>query len=213
MALKENLPAMKDTVGSSGSSFILKAQLGLIAMSYSVCTTCFRLTDLTKQSSQRCLCPTEVHVERNGVDCPTGFHLCDLCARAEAGGTGRFSWNACKCCLSVNANTQKRLGFSLPLGRHSIMNGFSVPVSAVGDELAAGADALVAFIAKSVAISDWGLLQARELFESVPEWAKEDHIPLEIWEKKFKASKEKSLVALQNYYGVKKLTDLLKKVK
>jgi hypothetical protein len=93
------------------------------------------------------------------------------------------------------------------------MNGFSVPVYAVGDELAAGADALVAFITKSVAISDWGLLQARELFESVPEWAKEDHIPLEVWQKKFKASKENSLAALQNYYGVKKLTDLLKKVK
>jgi hypothetical protein len=104
------------------------------------------------------------------------------------------------------------LGFSLPLGRHSIMNGFSVPVSAVGDELAAGAEALVAFIAKSVAISDWGSLQARELFESVPEWAKEDHISLEVWQKKFPASKEKSLAALRNYYGVKDLSDLLKKV-
>jgi hypothetical protein len=92
------------------------------------------------------------------------------------------------------------------------MNGFSVPVSAVGDELAAGAEVLVAFIAKSVAISDWGLLQARELFESVPEWAKEDHISLEVWQKKFKASKEKSLAALQNYYGVKDLSELLKKV-
>jgi len=181
-------------------------------MSFSVCTTCFRLTDLTKQSSQRCLCPTEEHPASDGVDCPTGFHLCDLCARAAAGGTGRFSWNACKCCLNVNANTQKSLGFSLPLGRHSIMNGFSVPVSAVGDELAAGAEALVAFIAKSVAISDWGLLQARELFESVPEWAKEDHISLEVWQKKFPASKEKSLAALRNYYGVKDLSELLKKV-
>jgi hypothetical protein len=182
-------------------------------MSYSVCTTCFHLTDLSKQSSRRCLCPTKEHPASDGVDCPTGFHLCDLCARAAAGGTGRFSWNACKSCLNVNANTQKRLGFSLPLGRHSIMNGFSVPVSAVGDELAAGAEALVAFIAKSVAISDWGSLQARELFESVSEWAKEDHISLEVWQKKFKPSKEKSLAALRNYYGVKDLSELLKKVK
>jgi hypothetical protein len=111
----------------------------------------------------------------------------------------------------VNANTQKQLGFSLPLGRHSIMNGVSVPVSAVGDELAAGADALVAFIARSVAISDWGLLQARELYESVPEWAKETHVPIALWQKKFKASKEKSLGAFQNYYGVNDLSDLLKK--
>ena len=100
----------------------------------------------------------------------------------------------------------------MPLGRHSIMNGFSVPLSAVGDELAAGAGVLLAFVNKSVAISDWGLLQARELFESVPEWAKEDHISLDSWQKKFKASKEKSLAALQKYYGVKKLADLLKQV-
>jgi hypothetical protein len=92
------------------------------------------------------------------------------------------------------------------------MNGFSVRASAVGEELAAGADSLVAFIAKSVSISDWGLLQARELFESVPEWDKEDHIPIAVWQKKFKASKEKSLVAFEKYYGVNKLTDLLKQV-
>ena len=181
-------------------------------MSYSVCTTCFHLTDLTKRSSQRCRCATEERPPSNGVDCPSGFHLCDLCARALAGGTSRWSWNACKSCLNINANTQKSLGFSLPLGRHSIMNGFSVPASAVGKELAAGADSLVAFVNKSVAISDWGLLQARELFESVPQWAKEDYVPLEVWQKKFKASKEKSLDALQKYYGVKTLADLLKQV-
>ena len=181
-------------------------------MSYSVCVTCFHLTDLTKNSSQRCLCPTEIHVERNGVDCPTGFHLCDVCARGTAGGTSRWSWNACKCCIGVNVNTQKQLGFSLPLGRHSIMNGVSVPISAVGDELAESTEALIAFVAKSVAISDWGLLQARELFESVPEWAKETHIPIAVWQKKFKASKEKSLAAFQNYYGVNELSDLLKKI-
>lgn len=180
-------------------------------MSYSVCTTCFHLTDLTQQSSQRCLCPTEVHVGRNGVDCPTGFHLCDVCGRAGAGGTSRWSWNACIHCRNVNAITQKQLGFSLLLGRHSVMNGVSVPVSAVDNDLAEGAEALVAFIGKSVAISDWGLLQARELFESVPQWAKEDHISLEVWQKKLPASKEKSLVAFQNYYGVKHLSDLLKK--
>ena len=91
------------------------------------------------------------------------------------------------------------------------MNGFSVPASAEGEELAEGADTLMAFIAKSVAISDWGLLKAREMFESVPVWAKESHISLEVWQKKFPASKEESLAALRNYYGVKKLTDLLKK--
>lgn len=180
-------------------------------MSFSVCSKCFHLTDLSKRSSQRCICPSEDRSIGNGVDCPSGFHLCDLCARLQAGGTSRWSWNGCEFCRSVNANAQKRLGFSLPLGRHSIMNGFSVPASAVGDELATGVNELVAFIEKSVAISDWGLLQARELFESVPEWAKEDHISLEVWQKKFPASKEKSLEALRNYYGVKKLTDLLKK--
>ena len=181
-------------------------------MTFSVCVACFHLTDLTQKSSQRCMCATEVHVERNGVDCPTGFLLCFVCARTQAGGTSRWSWNACNCCLSVNSSNQKHLGFSLPLGRHSIMNGVSVPLSAVGDELAAGVDALLAFVSKSLAISDWGLLQARELFESVPEWAKETHIPIEVWQKKFKASKEKSLAALRDYYGTKDLGDLLKKI-
>jgi hypothetical protein len=92
------------------------------------------------------------------------------------------------------------------------MNGVSVPLSAVGDELAADVDALLAFVSKSLAISDWGLLQARELFESVPEWAKETHIPIAAWQKKFKASKEKSLAALRDYYGTKDLGDLLKKI-
>ena len=92
------------------------------------------------------------------------------------------------------------------------MNGVSVPISAVGDELAESTEALIAFVAKSVAISDWGLLQARELFESVPEWAKETHIPIAVWQKKFKVSKEKSLAAFQNYYGVNDLSDLLKKI-
>ena len=179
-------------------------------MSFSVCTTCFQLTDLTLGTTQRCRCVEQVKEAFGYLDCPSGFHLCDLCARLQAGGTSRWSWNACDFCRTVNANTQKRLGFSLPLGRHSIMNGFSVPVSAVGEELADGAETLVAFMAKSVAISDWGLLKAREMFESVPVWAKESHISLEVWQKKFPASKENSLAALRNYYGVKKLTDLLK---
>jgi hypothetical protein len=54
VALKENLPAMKDTAGSSGSSFILKAQLGLITMSINHSTGVFNVEGVQFQSICSC---------------------------------------------------------------------------------------------------------------------------------------------------------------
>jgi len=50
VALKEYLPAMKDTVGN-GWFFI--GPVGICAMSLSLCAGCFALSDPSKQSSQR----------------------------------------------------------------------------------------------------------------------------------------------------------------
>jgi hypothetical protein len=48
------------------------------------------------------------------------------------------------------------------------------------------------FLEKAENISDWGNLQARALFESIPMWRKEPFIRLQRWEEKFALSKVKA---------------------
>jgi hypothetical protein len=103
------------------------------------------------------------------------------------------------------------LGVSLPLGRHSIMNGIGISMSATRPEFEAGVSALIAFSQKSMALSDWGHLQTRTLFESVPAWAERKVITVIEWEKKFKASKKNSQSAFASYYGVDELWQVLMK--
>jgi hypothetical protein len=101
------------------------------------------------------------------------------------------------------------LGVSLPLGRHSIMNGIGISMSATRPEVEDGAIALIAFSQKSVELSDWGHLQTRTLFESVPAWADRKVITVIEWQKKFKASKKNSRDAFAAYYGVEELWQIL----
>ena len=178
-------------------------------MSLSLCTSCFVLSDLSKQSSQRCRCEEQIPVNMGMLDCPSGLVLCYICARAVAGGFGRYSWNACKSCLGVNSGMSAWLGVSLPLGRHSIMNGIGILMSATRPEFEDGANALIAFSQKSVELSDWGHLQTRTLFESVPAWADREVITVIEWQKKFKASKKNSRDAFAAYYGVDELWQVL----
>ena len=101
------------------------------------------------------------------------------------------------------------LGVSLPLGRHSIMNGVGISMSATRPEFEDGASELIAFSQKSVELFDWGQLQTRALFESVPAWAERKVITVIEWEKKFKASKKHSRAAFAAYYGVDELWQVL----
>ncbi len=174
-----------------------------------VCTTCFGLTS-AGLGMQRCHC--EVYKTYPGVDCPSGFHLCYLCAASVAGGTGRYSWNACDVCLKFNRKMAKDYEVSLPLGRHSLMNGFGIPIHAskrIQEE--AGKD-LLNFLDVAGSISDWGVLKARELFESVPMWRKEPYIPLSRWEAKFKLSTVKattrSVQMFEDYLRVESFEEL-----
>jgi hypothetical protein len=91
------------------------------------------------------------------------------------------------------------------------MNGIGIPLSATRPEFEAGASALIAFSQKSMALSDWGHLQTRTLFESVPAWAERKVITMIEWEKKFKASKKNSRAAFAAYYGVDELSQVLTK--
>jgi hypothetical protein len=86
------------------------------------------------------------------------------------------------------------------------MNGFGIPIHAskrIQEE--AGKD-LLNFLDVSGSISDWGVLKARELFESVPMWRKEPYIQLSRWEAKFKLTgsraTSRSAAAFKGYLGV-----------
>ena len=167
-----------------------------------VCTTCFGLTS-AGSGMQRCRC--EVYKPYPGVDCPSGFHLCFLCAASVAGGTGRYSWNACEVCLKYNKYVKANQGFSLPLGRHSIMNGVSIPMALQGSALEEAIDTMWRALDIAGTLEDWGLLQARELFESVPVWKRESYIALNTWEAKFKLTgsraTSRSASAFKGYLG------------
>jgi hypothetical protein len=81
---------------------------------------------------------------------------------------------------------------SLPLGRHSLMNGFGIPIHASKRAQEEAGKDLLNFLDVAGSISDWGVLKARELFESVPMWRKEPYIQLSKWEAKFKLSTVKA---------------------
>ena len=168
-----------------------------------VCTTCFALTS-AGAGVQRCRC--EVYQPYPGVDCPSGYHLCYMCAAAVSGGTGRYSWNACEVCLKFNRKLAKDFGIALPLGRHSIMNGFAVPLQASDEVQEQATKDLLRSIEVAGAIEDWGLLQARALFESVLSWKSEPYVALSKWEAKFALGTVKatsrSVAAFKGYLGV-----------
>ena len=69
------------------------------------------------------------------------------------------------------------------------MNSISVPLHASREVQEKATSEMLRFIDVAGSISDWGLLQARTLFESAHVWAKEGIIPLAKWEAKFHLSK------------------------
>jgi hypothetical protein len=114
--------------------------------------------------------------------------------------------------LKFNRKLARDYGVSLPLGRHSIMNGVSIPMSASAELQAHAAEKLIAFVAVAGAISDWGALQARLLFESVPVWQREPYVKQSVWEAKFKLSGVKatarSAQAFKDYLRVESFEEL-----
>lgn len=168
-----------------------------------VCTTCFGLTS-RGTGMQRCRC--EEYQAYPGVDCPSGYHLCYMCAASVAGGTGRYSWNVCEVCKTFNKKLAADYGFALPLARHSLLNGQVVPLHASRQVQDLAVKSLLRSLELAQEIDDWGLLQARGLFESVLSWKKESYIPLEKWESKFAlgtvAAMSRSVEAFKGYLGV-----------
>lgn len=168
-----------------------------------VCTKCFGLTS-NGSGMQRCNC--EEYKTYPGVDCPSGFHLCYICATSLAGGTGRYSWNVCSTCLEYNRKLATDFGISLPLGRHSIMNGLSIPLHGAKIEQDLFITQLLKSIELAESLSEWGTAEARALFDSVPKWRKKTHILLSDWEAKFHLTSvratSRSVVAFKKFLGV-----------
>jgi hypothetical protein len=136
-----------------------------------------------------------------------------MCAASIAGGTGRYSWNVCEVCLKFNRSLQSKYGASLPLGRHSLMNGVSIPIHATKSKRDQGITEMLNFLEKAQNISDWGNLQARSLFESIPTWRNEPFIRLQRWEEKFALSKVKatsrSVQMFKNYLRINDFEELV----
>lgn len=175
-----------------------------------VCTTCFELTSCGA-GMQTCLC--EETKSYSGIDCPRGLILCHMCATTKAGGTSRWSWHACESCLRFNRYMARTYEFSLPLGRHSIMNSIGVPLKASKDDQEKAIEAMLEFINTSGSLAAWGKLQARALFEEVHSWRHLEHVPLETWQEKFLLSKVKetsrSAQAFKNYLRIKDFQELI----
>jgi hypothetical protein len=98
------------------------------------------------------------------------------------------------------------------LGRHSIMNSISVSLSASPEVQEKAITELLKFVDEVGALSDWGLLQARTLYESAHAWAKEGIIPLAKWQAKFHLSKvratSRSEQAFKDYLRVNEFEEL-----
>jgi hypothetical protein len=85
------------------------------------------------------------------------------------------------------------------------MNGVSIPMALQGSALEEAIDTMWRALDIAGTLEDWGLLQARELFESVPVWKRESYIALNTWEAKFKLTgspaTSRSAAAFKGYLG------------
>ena len=94
------------------------------------------------------------------------------------------------------------------------MNSISVPLRASLEVQEKAIAKMLKFVEVSGSISDWGLLQARTLFESAPTLSVLGIIPKVKWEAKFHLSKVKatsrSVQAFKDYLRVNDFEELVR---
>ena len=160
-----------------------------------VCTACFEVTSLGR-NYQHCNCEPEPEIPKPGVDCANGFLLCALCARDVAGGLTRWSWLVCGFCKEVAIDRMVN-GQSIPIGRHSFMNGHSWPVNVRNESEREGqAKEMLDFVSTQQELLAFGMQQAKVLFRNELLLAGEAHISMFQWRISFPASVEASKAAL-----------------
>ena len=164
----------------------------------SVCTKCFGLTS-QGQNYQHCECEPTPTIRIPEVDCPNGFSLCFLCARDIAGGITRWSWLVCKTCLQV-ARGKRVNGVQLPLGRHSIMNGYSWSIqSDIDSNVDQIASDLLGIFEWSSHFESFAIHQARNLFQAEPRVENLPLVSMGDWKRYFPSSRESSVEALKEF--------------
>jgi len=93
------------------------------------------------------------------------------------------------------------------------MNSISVPLHASAEVQEKAVAEMLKFVKVSGSISDWGLLQARTLYESAHSWSVLGIIAAEKWEAKFHLSKVKattrSVQAFKHYLGIEDFDQLI----
>lgn len=148
-----------------------------------VCTKCFKLTSCGT-GMQRCDCEPRQKIV--GTDSPSGFHLCYICCIYVVGGTTRWSWEACETCLQVNKERKEAKKLYLPLGRHSVMNGFAIPMKLEEEKWDIAATELVRFTEAVQELEIWCVTRAKNMFDDVERWTSLSHVRVDTWEREFK---------------------------
>ena len=94
------------------------------------------------------------------------------------------------------------------------MNSISVPLRASAEVQEEAVAEMLKFVEVSCAISDWGLLQARTLYESAPTLSVLGIIPREKWEAKFHLTKvqatSRSVQAFKDYLRINEFEELVR---
>jgi hypothetical protein len=124
--------------------------------------------------------------------------LCLICVRGTAGGTSRWSWLGCEACRAVNQAIFSRYGKQIPLGRHSIMNGYSVRGGPPSDVQREQAERLTQFAHDQRALYRW---QSDEFSRLARRFPADADIPLRIWKLELPASREASIDAMIRLTG------------
>ena len=93
------------------------------------------------------------------------------------------------------------------------MNSISVPLNAGKEVQDKAVGEMLNFLDVAEAISDWGLLQARSLYESAHSWSILGIVAAEKWEAKFHLSKVKatsrSVQAFKDYLRISEFEELM----
>jgi len=132
--------------------------------------------------SRRCKCEPQLTIP--GLDCPSGFHLCYICSIRVAGGTSRWSHEACSICLDANTSLAKE-GIRLPLGRHSVMNGLAIPFKVSQERFEELAGEMVGFVNVMTLLSELSKQRAITLYLTETKWLNVRFIPVRQWERTF----------------------------
>ena len=124
-----------------------------------------------------------------------------LCARGLAGGRSRWAWLACSPCQNWEHAVRARLGgMLLPLGRHSIINGVAVDLSALPDTQERQTLALIGQFAAWGELFAWKRAEVTRL-PAQAGW-RDQAVPYRHWLQRFPAASDVSRDAYLRLRGV-----------